>query len=73
MTNEQQQLPRGGVRRFENDEYLAYIDFDPRTDRDVFVVVVRGKLPNGVRFHMLEDFRASYAEARALVKKTTGL
>ncbi|WP_150463111.1 hypothetical protein [Nesterenkonia ebinurensis] len=61
------------MRRFENDEYLAYIDYDPRTHRDVFVVVVRGKLPDGARFHMLEDFRETYREARALVKKTTGL
>ena len=37
MTTQQQQLPRGGVRRFENDEYVAYIDFDPRTDRDVAI------------------------------------
>ena len=61
------------MRRFENDEYVAYIDFDPRTDRDVFVVVVRGKLSDGARFHMLGDFRESYPEARALVRKTTGL
>lgn len=73
MTTEKQTLPKGGVRRFENDEYLAYIDNDPRIDRDVYVVAVRGKLPGGAQFHMFEDFRETYPEARALVKKTTGL
>lgn len=66
-------LPKGHVQTFENNRYLAHLDNDPQFTRDVFVVVIYGKLPGGTRLLRFRDYRDSYSEARALVRKRTGL
>lgn len=66
-------LPKGEAQAFEDDRFIARIDNDSRAAEDLFVISIFGKLPGGNVFRRCQDYRDSYSEARALVRKRKGL